>query len=157
MKPRLPSPRKIRLSPTLRESWRARFFPLATPAALAALLLWGVCAAAAAAPDPPKKPKPEISARLAEDLFRKLDQVLQFVSDDTNLPIHHAIKKKLATRDQVEANLTQKMKRDEDAKRLERSEVVLKKFGLIPRDFHLREFMISMLREQVAGFYNLED
>src|SRR5205085_4322327 len=39
-------------------------------------------------------------------------------------------------------------------KRFERTELVLKKFGLLPRDFALRPFMIKLLRDQVAGFYD---
>ncbi|MGC2247407.1 MAG: hypothetical protein WA609_12455, partial [Terriglobales bacterium] len=39
-------------------------------------------------------------------------------------------------------------------KRLERSSEVLKKFGLIPRDFQLGPFLVSMLKEQVAGYYD---
>jgi len=31
---------------------------------------------------------------------------------------------------------------------------VLKKFGLLDRDFHLRPFMLSLLTEQIAGFYD---
>jgi hypothetical protein len=37
---------------------------------------------------------------------------------------------------------------------MERAEIVLKKFGLIDRDFNLRPFLISLLTEQVAGFYD---
>jgi len=37
---------------------------------------------------------------------------------------------------------------------LERSSAVLKKFGLIPRDFDLSRFLVTMLREQVAGYYD---
>ena len=43
---------------------------------------------------------------------------------------------------------------DEDAQRLRRSELVLKKFGLLPRDFDLQSFLVSLLREQVAGYYD---
>src|SRR5256886_9135851 len=43
---------------------------------------------------------------------------------------------------------------DEDAERLRRSELVLKKFGLLPRDFDLEKLMVSLLREQVAGYYD---
>ena len=50
--------------------------------------------------------------------------------------------------------LTEKFDEDEGAKRLERSEIVLKKFGLLDRDFHLQPFLISLLTEQVAGFYD---
>jgi hypothetical protein len=39
-------------------------------------------------------------------------------------------------------------------RRLERSEIVLKKFGLLDRDFHLRPFLVSLLTEQIAGFYD---
>src|SRR5262249_15893272 len=43
---------------------------------------------------------------------------------------------------------------DKDAQRLRRSELVLKKFGLVPRDFDLQKFLVAMLREQVAGYYD---
>jgi hypothetical protein len=33
---------------------------------------------------------------------------------------------------------------------------VLKKFGLIPRDFDLASFLVAMLREQVAGYYDVK-
>jgi hypothetical protein len=46
------------------------------------------------------------------------------------------------------------MKDDKDAKRLERSSAVLKKFGLLPRNFDLSSFLVTMLREQVAGYYD---
>jgi len=38
--------------------------------------------------------------------------------------------------------------------RFRRSEVVLKKFGLVPRDFDLRTFLVGLLREQIAGYYD---
>jgi hypothetical protein len=53
----------------------------------------------------------------------------------------------------VESYLTKHMK-DEDVKRLQRSELVLKKFGLLPRDFDLEKLLVSLLREQVAGYYD---
>src|ERR1700686_5462825 len=46
------------------------------------------------------------------------------------------------------------MRDDKDAKRLERSSAVLKKFGLLPRNFNLSTFLVTMLREQVAGYYD---
>src|SRR5207253_11127464 len=46
------------------------------------------------------------------------------------------------------------MAEDEDAQRLRRSELVLKKFGLLPRDFNLQRFLLALLREQVAGYYD---
>ncbi len=83
-----------------------------------------------------------------------MDELLKFASDDTGLPIKHEVKRKLADREEVESYLEKGMKDDKDAKRLERSSEVLKKFGLLPRDFQLGPFLVSMLKEQVAGYYD---
>jgi hypothetical protein len=90
----------------------------------------------------------------AKELFRSVDEILTFVSSDTKLPIKHTVKRKLITRDEVNRYLREKFDEDKGAQRLARSEIVLKKFGLLDRDFDLRSFMISLLTEQVAGFYD---
>ncbi len=90
----------------------------------------------------------------AKELFRSVDEILSFVSSDTDLPIVHSVKRKLITRDEVNKYLREKFNEDQGAKRLARSEIVLKKFGLLDQDFHLQPFMISLLTEQVAGFYD---
>ncbi|MGA8774616.1 MAG: hypothetical protein WB536_09515 [Terriglobales bacterium] len=101
-------------------------------------------------------PTPEkiISPKEAKELFRSVDDLMQFASDDTGLPIKHEVKRKLADRKEVQSYLEKGMKDDKDAKRLERSSEVLKKFGLLPRDFQLGPFLVSMLKEQVAGYYD---
>jgi hypothetical protein len=106
--------------------------------------------------DPKKAVTPEtiISPQQADELFRSMDEVLRFVAKDSGLPIKSPVKRELASRDQVSKYIEEKLNEDEDQKRMERSEIVLKKFGLLPRDFVLREFMIKLLREQVAGFYD---
>jgi hypothetical protein len=90
----------------------------------------------------------------AKELFRSVDEILSFVSSDTKLPIEHSVKRKLISRGEVNQYLREKFDEDEGAKRMERSEVVLKKFGLLDRDFHLRPFLLSLLTEQIAGFYD---
>ncbi len=90
----------------------------------------------------------------AKELFRSVDEILGFVSSDTKLPIEHSVKRKLISRDEVNKFLKTKFDEDEGAKRLERAELVLKKFGLLDRDFDLRPFLISLLTEQIAGFYD---
>ena len=37
---------------------------------------------------------------------------------------------------------------------MQREEIVLKKFGLLDPDFHLQPFLVSLLTEQIAGFYD---
>ncbi|HMF52949.1 MAG TPA: hypothetical protein VK593_01270, partial [Edaphobacter sp.] len=83
-----------------------------------------------------------------------MDEILGFASSDTKLPIEHTVKRKLISRDEVNHYLREKFDEDEGAKRMERSEIVLKKFGLLDRDFHLRPFLLSLLTEQIAGFYD---
>lgn len=99
-------------------------------------------------------PEKVISPQEAKDLFRSVDELMKFASDDTGLPIKHEVKRKLASREEVQSYLEKGMKDDKDAKRLERSSEVLKKFGLLPRDFQLGPFLVSMLKEQVAGYYD---
>jgi hypothetical protein len=99
-------------------------------------------------------PHPPLTKDQAKDLFRSVDEILSFASKDTDLPIQHSVKRKLITRDEVNKYLREKFDDDAGAKRMARSEIVLKKFGLLDRDFHLQPFMISLLTEQVAGFYD---
>jgi len=99
-------------------------------------------------------PEKIISPQEAKELFRSVDELLKFASEDTDLPIKHNVKRKLTDRHEVESYLEKGMRDDKDAKRLERSSEVLKKFGLIPRDFQLGPFLVTMLKEQVAGYYD---
>lgn len=96
----------------------------------------------------------KISPQEAEELFRSVDEVLQFASKDTGLPIKHDVKRQLSSRDLVVTYLEKNMEEDKDAQRLRRSELVLKKFGLLPTDFNLQTFLLALLREQVAGYYD---
>ena len=101
-----------------------------------------------------KKPHAPMTKDQARELFRSVDEILNFVSSDTKLPIEHSVKRKLISRDEISKYLTKKFDEDESARRMERSELVLKKFGLLDRDFRLRPFLLSLLTEQIAGFYD---
>jgi hypothetical protein len=89
-----------------------------------------------------------------KDLLNDESQILEFVSKDTLLPIVSPVKCRFISRDTVARELRKKFDEDKDTKRMERSELVLKKFGLLDRDFHLRPFLLSLLTEQIAGFYD---
>jgi hypothetical protein len=107
------------------------------------------------APPTPTAPQDEkISPQEAEELFRSVDQILRFASKDTGFPIKHEVKRRLIDRNEVASYVEKHTTEDEDAKRLRRSELVLKKFGLLPRDFDLGTFLVALLREQVAGYYD---
>jgi hypothetical protein len=102
---------------------------------------------------PPSDSEVKITPRQAEQLFHSVDEIMQFDSKQTGLPIKREVKRKLTSRDEVYAYLTQHLN-DEDAQRLRRSELVLKKFGLLPRDFNLETFLVALLKEEVAGYYD---
>jgi hypothetical protein len=103
---------------------------------------------------PPPAAEHKVSPEQAAELFRSVDDILKFASTETDLPEREKVKRKLVSRDEVVAYLQKHTDEDEDSQRFRRSEVVLKKFGLIPRDFDLRPFLIGLLREQIAGYYD---
>jgi hypothetical protein len=96
----------------------------------------------------------KITPQQAEQLFRDVDTIVQFASKDTALPVKHEVKRQLASREVVVSYLKKNMAEDKDVQRLRRTELVLKKFGLLPKDYDLQSFLVSLLEEQVAGYYD---
>ena len=90
----------------------------------------------------------------AKKLFALVDELLKFSSDETGLPIKSGVKRQLTTRTAVENYLLEKFNEDDDAKRMQRSEIVLKKFGLLERDFDLKPFLLALLKEQIEAYYD---
>ncbi|SFS09020.1 hypothetical protein SAMN05421771_1579 [Granulicella pectinivorans] len=99
-------------------------------------------------------PQAPLTREQAKALLASVDEILDFVSKDTKLPITHPVKRKLVSRAEVTKYLQKKFDEDEATKRMEHGEIVLKKFGLLERDFQLRPFLIRLLTEQIAGFYD---
>ncbi len=106
------------------------------------------------APRPGHAETKPLTKEQAKELLASVDQILSFVSKDTGLPITRTVKRRLVSREEVTRFLMKKFDEDESTRRLERGEVVLKKFGLLDRDFQLRPFLIRLLTEQIAGFYD---
>jgi hypothetical protein len=129
-----------------------------------------VCLAAAiAAPaqQQPTAPQPsaaqasgQAAARItpeqAKQLFALVDDLLKFSSQETGLPVKSSVKRQLTTRAEVESYLNEKFNEDEGAKRLQKSEIVLKKFGLLDRDFDLKPFLLALLKEQIEAYYDFK-
>jgi hypothetical protein len=102
-------------------------------------------------------PETHITPEQAKQLFGLVDQLIKFSSQETGLPIKSEVKRQLTTRAEVESYLKEKFNDDEDAKRMERSEIVLKKFGLLDRDFDLKPFLLALLKEQIEAYYDPKD
>ncbi len=102
------------------------------------------------------KPKGDahITEQQAQQLFTLVDELIKFSSDESGLPVKSQVKRRLTTRDAVESYLTKKFDEDQDAKRMQRDEIVLKKFGLLDRDFSLKPFLLALLKEQIEAYYD---
>lgn len=116
-----------------------------------------------AAPQTPAHPGPtpqngnppaHITPDQARQLFASVDEIMKFASDETGLPIKNPVKRQLTTRSEVESYLAKKFNDDSESKRMERDEIVLKKFGLLDRDFELKPFLLALLKEQIEAYYD---
>jgi hypothetical protein len=96
----------------------------------------------------------KITPEQAQKLFALVDVLIKFSSDETGLPIKSSVKRQLTSRDEVEKYLEQKFNEDEGTKRLQRDEIVLKKFGLLDHDFELKPFLLALLKEQIEAYYD---
>ncbi len=130
----------------------ATWFPGALAAALIFTFSAGLAVAQTAAPA--AGAEKTMTKQQAKELFASVDQIMGFASKDTALAAMPHVKRRLVSRDEVNRYLIKNFDEDESAKRLQQSEIVLKKFGLLSHDFHLRPFLLSLLTEQIAGFYD---
>jgi hypothetical protein len=96
----------------------------------------------------------KITPEQAQQLFSLVDELIKFSSEETGLPIKSSVKRQITSRAAVESYLKQKFEEDESAKRMQRSEIVLKKFGLLDRDFALKPFLLALLKEQIEAYYD---
>ncbi|MGO9317779.1 MAG: hypothetical protein ACLPXT_14050 [Terracidiphilus sp.] len=106
------------------------------------------------APPAPPQVAGKITPEQALQLFSLVDELIKFSSDETGLPIKNTVKRQITSRAAVESYLKEKFEEDESAKRLQRSEIVLKKFGLLDRDFALKPFLLALLKEQIEAYYD---
>jgi len=91
-----------------------------------------------------------------KELFRSVDKVFEFASDDTGFPKRSGVKKKLVGQSDIEKFTKDRLARADFSQRFARSELTMKKFGLLPRDFNLREFLVKSNGQSIAGLYDDE-
>jgi hypothetical protein len=103
---------------------------------------------------PANKPETHITPAQAKELFALVDQLMKFSTEETGLPVKSQVKRQLTSRTEVESYLKEKFSEDESAKRLQRGEIVLKKFGLLDHDFDLKPFLLELLKEQIEAYYD---
>ena len=131
-----------------------RGWALAAVLCLATLIAPAQQQPVAVAPQSQTPPAVKITPEQERQLFSLVDKLIKFSSEETGLPIKSTVKRQITSRAAVESYLKQKFEEDESAKRMQRSEIVLKKFGLLDRDFALKPFLLALLKEQIEAYYD---
>jgi hypothetical protein len=81
-------------------------------------------------------------------------EVLQETSTLRKLPILRPVKSGAQSRAEIERMIMRNLDEDTTPEEMHASEVALRKLGIVPQDFQYRPFIISLLVEQVAGYYD---
>lgn len=98
----------------------------------------------------------QMSETDAKELFKSVDKILDFASEDTGFPKKGTVKRRLVSAAEVE-NYTREQEAKQDfTKRFASSELTMKKFGLLPRDFNLKEFLVKVNGKQIAAYYDFD-
>ena len=80
--------------------------------------------------------------------------VLKETSELRQLSILKDVKSGAQSRDEIQRMIIKNLDRDTTPAEMHAAEVLLKAFGLAPKEFEYRSFLIKLLTEQVAGYYD---
>lgn len=80
--------------------------------------------------------------------------VLKETSELRELSILKEVKSGAQSRDDIQRMIIKNLDKDTTPAEMHAAEVLLKAFGLAPKDFAYRSFLIKLLTEQVAGYYD---
>lgn len=81
------------------------------------------------------------------------DEILKVVSRLRELDIKQNVKSSFKTKDEIEQSVIRDLDESTPPEEFAATEKTLIKLGLIKADFRLRDYVVKLLREQVAGFY----
>jgi hypothetical protein len=123
---------------------------LAACLSMMALMLMGGAAATATLQGGAVAPTNAKSAAVAA----ATTAVLQETSEIRKLAVLRPVKSGAQSRAEIERMIMKNLDEDTTPEEMHASEVSLKKLGLVPQDFQYRPFIISLLTEQVAGYYD---
>jgi hypothetical protein len=98
----------------------------------------------------------QTTAADAKKLFSAVDTIIDFASKDTGFPKRADVKRRLIGKDEVEKYIRAQLEKQEYVQRLAHSEMTMKKFGFLPRDFDLRDFLLKATAHDLAAYYDDE-
>lgn len=91
-----------------------------------------------------------------ERLFKSVDTIFDFAVQDTGMPKHSVVKRRMVSKADVEKYVQGNLAKEEYAQRFVQAEMSMKKLGLVPRDFNLKEFVVKSTGQEIAGYYDNE-
>jgi hypothetical protein len=92
--------------------------------------------------------KPESAA------LKSTDDILKIVSRLRALDIKQSVKSSFKTKEEIKHSVIKDLDENTPREDFEASQKTLVKLGLISKSFDLRDYVVQLLREQVAGFYD---
>lgn len=103
-----------------------------------------------------QKPAPAVTSSNTKSaaVMAATEAVLKETSEIRQLPIKRPVKSGAQSRAEIERMLIKNMDEDTTPEELQATEMTMKKLGLIPAEMQLRPFIINLLTEQVAGYYD---
>lgn len=81
------------------------------------------------------------------------EDILKVVSRLRELDIKQSVKSSFKTKDEIELSVIRDLDENTPAAEFEATQKTLTKLGLVSKEFRLRDYVVKLLREQVAGFY----
>ena len=92
----------------------------------------------------------------AKKLFESVDKIFAFAAEDTGFPQHANVKRRLVGSAEVEKYTREQQAKENYAQRFEHSELTMRKFGFLPRDFNMRDFLVKANGKQIAAYYDFD-
>jgi hypothetical protein len=89
-------------------------------------------------------------------LFESVDRIFAFAAEDTGMPKHAAVKRRLVSKADVEKFAAGQLAKEEFNKTFVEEELSMKKLGFLPRDFNLKEFLVKSTGQEIAAYYDDE-
>src|SRR5580704_18436223 len=83
-------------------------------------------------------------------LFDSVDKIFAFAAEDTGMPKHATVKRRLVSKADVEEYARGALAKEEFTQRFAQEELSMKKLGFLPRDFNLKEFLVKSTGQQIA-------
>jgi len=98
----------------------------------------------------------KVTPEETKKILGSVEELLQFASQDTGFARRTPVKSRMVGADEVEKSTREHLAKAEYAQRFARAEWTMKKFGLEPKSFSLKEFVVKANAKSIAGYYDDE-